>query len=116
MRDKDARKLHPAAQEAVRLRIAGFLHAQKGTQGEAAQIFQVSLACVKKTWKRFKQGGLKVLQARKRGPAKSTARLSKAQLKHITSALKKGIPDSCRLPYHLWTAGAVRLLIKKKPG
>lgn len=114
MRKKDARKLHPAAQEAVRLRIAKFLYSAKGTQSEAAEIFQVSLACVKKIWKRFREGGTKVLQARKRGPAKSTARLSKAQIKHISSAIKKATPDSYHLPYHLWTAGAVRLLIKKK--
>lgn len=83
MAKKDARKLHPAAQEAIRLRIASFLHSGKGTQSEAAQIFQVSLSCIKKIYKRYKEGGMKVLQAKKRGPVKSTARLSKAQVKHL---------------------------------
>jgi transposase len=115
MKKKDARKLPPLAQEAIRLRVVSFLRSGKGTQNEAAEIFEVSLACVKKIWKRFKEGGTKLLQAHKRGPTKSTARLSNAQVKDITRAIKEGTPNTYHLPYHLWTAGAVHLLIKKKP-
>ena len=115
MKKQDARRLHPEAQQAIRLRVAAFLQSRKGTQQQAAAIFQVSLAAVKKIWKQYKEGGAKALQVKKRGPAHSSARLSKEQVKQITQCIKKGTPDDYQLPYHLWTADAVRLLIKKKP-
>ena len=48
MKKRDARKLHAAAQEAIRLSVVSFLRSGKGTQNEAAQVFEISLACVKK--------------------------------------------------------------------
>ena len=116
MKKQDARRLHPAAQQAIRLRIADYIQSRKGTQQQAADIFQVSLAAVKKIWKQYKEGGAKALQVKKRGPAHSSARLFKEQVKKITQCIKKGTPDDYQLPYPLWTADAVRLLIKKKPG
>ena len=114
MKKEDARRLNPAAQQAIRLRLAGYLQSGKGTQQQAAEIFQVSLAAVKKIWKRYKEGGTGALQTKKRGPAHSNARLSKEQVKEITRCITKGTPDSYQLPYYLWTADAVRVLIKKK--
>jgi transposase len=116
MKKEDTRRLPPAAQQAIRLRIAGYLQSGKGTQQQAAEIFQVSLAAVKKIWKQYKEGGIRALPAKKRGPAHSKARLSKEQVKDITQCIKKGTPDGYHLPYHLWTADAIRLLIKKKQG
>ena len=114
MNKQDVRKLHPQAQEAIRLRIARFLKYRKGTHREAADIFQVSLRAVEKIWKQYKEGAEKALQAKKRGPGHSTALLSQRQVKEITRALEKGTPDNYGLSASLWTAGAVRLLIKKK--
>ena len=62
MKKQDARRLHPEAQQAIRLRIADYLQLGKGTQRQAAEIFQVSLAAVKKIWKQNKEGGAKALQ------------------------------------------------------
>ena len=115
MKKRDARKLHPKAQEAIRVRIVDFLKAGKGTQEQAADIFKVSLRAVKKIWKRFKTGGSTALKAKKRGPQSGNALLSQAQLAEIAHCIKKATPDSYGLPYQLWTANAVRLLIKKKP-
>ena len=115
MKKLDARRLHPEAQQAIRLRIAAYLQSGKWTQRQAADIFQVSLAAVKKIWKQYKEGGTKALHNKKRGPAHSSSRLSKAQVKKVTRCIEKGTPDSYQLPYYLWTANAVRLLIKKKP-
>ena len=61
MKKLDARRLHPEAQQAIRLRIAAYLQSGKGTQRQAADIFQVSLAAVKKIWKQYKEGGTKAL-------------------------------------------------------
>lgn len=115
MKKRDARKLHPKAQEAIRFRIVDFLKAGKGTQLQAANIFKVSLRAVKKIWKQYKTGGSKALKANKRGPRRGNAVLSQAKVTEITSYIKKATPDNYELPYHLWTANAVRLLIKKKP-
>lgn len=114
MKRQDVRKIGAQAQEAIRLRVADFLRHGKGTQREAAEIFQLSLPGVKKIWKRYKEAGRKALRAQKRGPADGAGRLRPEQVKEITRAVKKGTPDDYRLPYFLWTAGAVRLLIKKK--
>ena len=116
MKRQDARKLKPEAQEAIRLRIAAYLKDEKGTQKQAADIFQVSLRAVEKIWKQYKEEGDKSLVAKKRGPKKSRALLKDTQTKEITHAIRSATPEAYRLPYFLWTAGAVRLLVKKKRG
>jgi transposase len=116
MKREDGRKLPPQTQQAIRVRIVAFLKSGKGTQQQAADIFMVNLRTVKKIWKKFKDGGLKAIRMKKRGPVKSTARLSQMQNKQVTQCIKKHTPDYYGLPYFLWTADAVGLLIKKKPG
>jgi transposase len=116
MKRQDGRKLSPDAQEAIRMRIAAFLRDRKGTQRQAADIFQVSVGAVEKIWKQYREGGAKSLLAKKRGPKKSHALLNGKQVSDITGAICSSTPEVYGLPYHLWTAGAVRLLIKKKPG
>jgi transposase len=116
MKHQDGRKLKPEAQEAIRLRVAHFLKTAKGTQQQAADIFQLSAPAVKKIWKQYKEGGMKALKLKKRGPHLRTALLSKQQVKQLKSLVKKDMPDSYNLPHYLWTADAVRLLIKKKQG
>ena len=116
MKKQDARKLHPAAQEALRLRIINFLQKRKGTQQQAADIFQVSKRGVEKIWKQFKEGGIKALKQKKRGPQKSHSPLSDEKVKLVCGIIKKDMPGQHNIPRYLWTAAAVRLLIKKKPG
>ena len=116
MRKQDGRNLGAEVQAALRVRIADFLRRKKGTQAEAADIFQISLRGVQKIWKEYKQGGRKALRAKKRGPQQSTSRLSKEKTKQIKGFISKATPEQYGLSYHLWTAGAVRLLLKKKPG
>jgi transposase len=115
MKRQDGRELGAEAQEAIRLRIAAFLRDKKGTQRQAAAIFQVSLGAVEKIWKHYRQGGEKDLLAKERGPKTSRAILPPSQVNDITAAICSSTPEVHRLLYHLWTAGAVRLLIKKKP-
>jgi transposase len=115
MKKQDARKLTPAAQEAIRLRVVDFLKMKKGTQRQAADFFQLSLRAVEKIWQHYKAGGVQALKAKKRGAHQPASSLSKKAVKQITRLIKKGTPDTYDLPYSLWTANAVRLLIKKKP-
>lgn len=116
MKKQDGRKLSAGAQEALRLRIARYLRLGKGTQRQAADIFQLSLPAVKKIWKQYKQGGAKGLKAKKRGPHDSTALLAPTQVKELTSMIKTHTPEYYDLPFSLWTAVAVRMLIKKSAG
>jgi transposase len=115
MKKQDARKLAPAVQEAIRMRVVDFLKMKKGTQRQAADFFQLSIRAVEKIWQCYKQGGVGALKAKKRGPHQPTSLLSNKKVKEITRLIKKDTPDSYHLPYWLWTANAVRLLIKKKP-
>ena len=116
MKRQDGRKLGAEAQEAIRLRIAAFLRDRKGTQRQAADIFQVSLGAIEKIWKQYRESGAKSLLAKKRGPKKSRALVDRTQVRDITGAIRSSTPEVHGLSYHLWTAGAVRLLIKKKRG
>ena len=115
MKKQDARKLTPAAQEAIQMRVVDFLKMKKGTQRQAADFFQLSVRAVEKIWQRYKAGGMQALTVKKRGPHQPSSLLSKQEAKQITGLIKKATPDSYQLPYYLWTANAVRLLIKKKP-
>lgn len=115
MSKQDGRKLSPAVQEALRLRVINFLKSRKGTQRQAADIFQLSLRAVEKIWKRYKEGGKKAVRQKKRGPKGSHRSLSDADAKDIKAIIKKDTPDQHHIPHYLWTAAAVRLLIKKKP-
>jgi transposase len=114
MKHTDARRLSPEAQEAIRLRVADFLRMKKGTQGEAADIFQLSLSCVKKIWKQCKGSGRKALKVKKRGPQQQHgSRLTKQQVKQVKTMMKMDTPDGYQIASSLWTASAVRLLLKK---
>lgn len=114
MRKPDARKLTPSAQEALRIRVVHFLSVHQGTQRQAAAIFQLSLPAVEKIWKHYKVGGMAAVKAKKWGPRTSTARLCKQGVRHIKKWIREDTPDRYHLPYTLWTADAVRRLIKKK--
>jgi transposase len=116
MKRQDGRKLGAEAQEAIRLRIAAFLRDRKGTQRQAADIFQVSLGAIEKIWKQYRESGAKRLLAKKRGPKKSRALVDRTQVRDIAGAIRSSTPEVHGLSYHLWTAGAVRRLIKKKQG
>src|SRR5829696_8708053 len=98
MKKEDGRKLNPEAQEAIRVRIVAFLKSGKGTQKEAAEIFMVNLRTVKKIWKKYREGGPTTLRTKKRGPRRSTSLLSKTQIKKVTQCIKKGTPDSYKIP------------------
>lgn len=115
MKKQDGRKLHPKAQEAIRFRIADYLQQRQGTQQQAARIFQLSVGAVEKIWKLFKEGGKKALKQKKRGRQKNSSGLCDQQVKLIRNIIKKDMPAQHHIPRYLWTAAAVRMLIKKKP-
>jgi transposase len=110
----DARSLSQDAQEALRVRGVKLL--QEGyTQVEVAQVCGVHVRQVQRWAKRFRKGGWKALEKRKRGrSSESQMRLSAAQQSKLVEAIKSSHPDQLRIPALLWTRSAVQELIERE--
>ena len=79
---------------------------------EAAQIFGVTRQAVGKWVKKYREGGVRALRARKRGrPSKSS--LLPWQAAQIAKAVVHRYPEQLRLPFYLWTREAVAELIER---
>ncbi|MGW4720795.1 helix-turn-helix domain-containing protein [Nocardia sp. NPDC004260] len=64
MSDQDARRLSPAAQEVVRLRVVAALVSERvRSYGEAAEVFGVWRRSVGTWWRRYRAGGREALAA-----------------------------------------------------
>jgi len=116
MQKRDARKLSPAVQQNLRVDVVLFLRKKKGTQAEAAEIFRLSLAGVKKIWGIYKRKGMQGLRIGQRGRPKGKAGLTAPVVKKICKMIIAGTPDVYDIAYFLWTTDAVRLLIKQVTG
>ncbi len=91
MKRKDARNLAPQAQEAIRMRA---VEAVRGgmSQTSAARIFGVTRRAVSGWMKRYRVGGIRALQARKRGRPPSF-RLAPHQAALMVRTIKDWCPD-----------------------
>lgn len=116
MEGQSKRRLGAEAQEAIRIRLIHYLEGGKGTQQEAAEVFMLSVAAVKKIWKRYNEQGMDAIKAHPRGRQPGSGQLSTRKAAVVTKAIIKAMPQQYGLPYTLWTALAVRELIKKRPG
>lgn len=110
----ESKRLSASAQEAIRMRVVHYLQTKQGTQAQAAAAFMLSLSAVKKIWSRYLQQGETALQAHKRGPQKAVAHLKPQQVQKLCNHFSTTLPEHSGLPYPLWTAAAVRALIKKR--
>lgn len=115
MKTNDVRKLSPAAQEAIRIRS---VHAvMKGmTQVAAAEAFGVTRQAVGLWVKAYQKGGEKALKARKEGRPQGSGKLKGWQSAAIMRRITDKEPRQLKLPFYLWTQGAVQHLIKRKYG
>ena len=114
MKKTDARSLDPKAQEALRLRVVRAVN--KGLkQTEAVKIFCVSRPAIIKWMRQWRQAGQCGLRAQKRGRP-SVKRLSPRQAATIVSLIIEKTPDQLKLPFALWTRGAVQQLIVRRFG
>jgi len=112
MKMRDARTLPSIAQEDLRRKVLrAILEGEK--QMEAAQIFGVTRQAVGKWVKKYREGGVRALRARKRGrPSKSS--LLPWQAAQIAKAVVHRYPEQLKLPFYLWTREAVAELIERK--
>jgi len=114
MKIRDARTLPSIAQEDLRRKVIKAILEGK-TQVEAAQIFGVTRQAVGKWVKKYREGGIKALRAKKRGrPSKRS--LLPWQAAQIAKAVVHRYPEQLRLPFYLWTREAVAELIERRFG
>jgi transposase len=112
----DARKLDQKAQEALRYRAV--LLVEKGaTHVEAALAVGVHRGTVSRWCGRYRRDGAAGLAKRKRGRRHGDQlMLTVAEARRVQRGIRDKMPDQMKLPFALWTAQAVRELIRKKFG
>jgi transposase len=114
--NRDARTLHPQAQEELRRRAIKMLN-QGRTQQAVANDLDVTRQAVGKWWKRYRDGGWSSVKKQKRGRRKGDNRfLSPEQESEIQKLICDKTPDQLKLKYALWSRDAVRQLIKDRYG
>jgi transposase len=112
MKMRDARMLPSIAQEDLRRKVLRAIRGGK-KQVEVAQLFGVTRQAVGKWVKKYREGGVRALRARKRGrPSKSS--LLPWQAAQIAKAVVQRYPEQLKLPFYLWTREAVAELIERK--
>jgi transposase len=114
MEKKDARKVSPDAQRAMRERAAE-LYTGGMKKAEITRIFGVAPLTVHRWITAHEQGGKAALQGKKRGRPKGGS-LKGWQAAHIAKVVVDRHPEQVKLPFCLWTRDAVARLIKKRFG
>ncbi len=102
-------------QAAVRVLVVAYLkgHQTRGSIKEAAKLYQLSTKAVGLIWKRYKTGGAKSLQSKKRG-VQEGKKISAAVIREIKKIITDKTPDQLKFKFALWTVDAVRMMIEKK--
>jgi transposase len=111
----DARKLDGATQAHLRRLVVKALRGGM-KQTVAAKQFAVSLRAVNKWAALDKAGGLRALQAKRRGRRAGEGRLDATQSARIRTLIVGKLPDQLKLPFYLWTRAAVASLIERECG
>jgi len=111
----DARKLPPKAQEALRFRAVYAVEEQGKTQEEVAKMLGVARTTVTYWLKLYREGGEEALKIKKRG-RRAGGKLLGWQAATICNIIRDRCPDQVKLPFALWTREAVGQLIEKKFG
>lgn len=116
---QDARKLSPSAQAATRQQLVNYLKKRKTdrthTQDEAARTFGLSISAVKQIWKKYKDGGLRAIEEKKRG-VQGGKKINGQQSAEVRRLVKEKMPEQLKLSFGLWTREAVQQLIVERYG
>lgn len=114
MKTQDARRLSPAAQEALRRRVVAAV--QVGMkQVEAARTFGVSRQSIHTWRRRFRARGARGLASGRRGRPRQP-RLAPYQAAITVRVITDRCPDQLKLPFALWTREAVRDFLRRRFG
>jgi len=112
---KNKKRESAEIQSFKRKQIVEFLKKEKGTQAQAAELFGLSVSGVHKIWRKYKSGGIRNIEKRKRG-IKGGKKLSGKDAADVRRLIKDKMPDQLKLPFGLWTRDAVCQLIKDRYG
>jgi len=108
----DTRRLSPAAQEQVRLKVVAA--ARDGMpKSKAARLFGVSRTSIDAWLAKIEAGGVRALKSKPRGRPRQS-RLPGWQAANVVRLIEGGCPDQLRLPFALWTREAVRQLLHRR--
>ena len=109
MKTQDTRRLSPAAQEELRVRVVRAV--QDGmSPSTAARTFAVSRQSIYSWLKKVHYGGSAALKSQRRGRPKRS-RLAGWQAATVVNLVTDRCPDQLRLPFALWTREAVGQLM-----
>ncbi|MFE2186428.1 IS630 family transposase [Streptomyces sp. NPDC059455] len=108
------RRLVPAAQEDLRLRVIAALESGRvGTYGQAAEMFGVSSRSVGTWWRAFQAGGRQALLVAVRQPRAGVGELLNDSARGaVLRAMRDCTPADIGLSGVLWARASVRALIK----
>lgn len=115
MKKTDGRHRTASGQEVIRKQVIDYLKKQRGTQQSAAEIFGLHLRSVNRMWSRYKTGGSRGVQSKKRG-VKGGKKINGKQAAEVRNLIKDKLPDQLKLPYGLWKREAVQQLILDRYG
>ena len=112
----NAVKLSPESQHHIRKSIVRLLKQGK-TNGEIAEILDVSERHVRSVKKQYAEGGMEALKPKKRGRKKVEKRiLTDEQEKEIQKIIVDKNPMQFKMKECMWTRGAISELIYQKYG
>ena len=112
----DIRKLSPKEQEEVRKKIVREMK-KRGDAKEVAEICECTIRHVHKTWKKYREGGLKSISAVKMGsPIGKYGKLTREQEEAIKKDIAEKTPEETGLSGYLWSRKEVCELVKSKFG
>jgi transposase len=117
MERTDFRSIGREAQEALRKRAVHLVLDEGMTQGEAARVAGVHRQVVNRWVQRHQDAGAEgLLDGRRVSPRRGRGILTASEARRIQRWITNKCPDQMQLPFALWTAQAVRELIRRKLG
>jgi transposase len=104
-----------SSQERIRILVVEYIKSKRGTQQQAADLYGLTLNGVQKIWRRYKLGGKRSLQSKKRG-VKGGKKIDGKQAAEVRKLIKDKMPEQLKLSFGLWTREGVQQLILDKYG
>jgi transposase len=112
----NAQKIGSVGQEELRKKIVR-QKKKHGKSKEVAAIWECMVRHVKKTWKKYQEGGIEAIESVKMGrPIGKCCKLHEEQEAAIKEAIRDNSPVELGLAGHLWGLAEVSELIKRRFG
>jgi transposase len=113
MKPPNAKKLCLVSLSDLRKRVVAAV-LNGSSQTDAARLLGVTRQTVNLWMAQYRREGEASLTYARRGRRKGSGRLNPSQRKQVARAILDAHPDQLKLPFHLWTREAVRMLIQRR--